>query len=189
MRPGSSLSSLWGSIELAQFDRSALGRFDLSEVGFWRSFSVVLVLAPLFLLVAYLQNTYMLRHGGSAEPYNIALLVFLLDFAAFNILMAPIAHFLGVGQHYRPAMTVFNWCRPVAFAFFLPVYAAGAAGIAAPGTILFLLSLALTMRSVYLGYILHLALKATLGPILAILLLDFVLGQFIVVVLRKTFLA
>jgi hypothetical protein len=45
------------------------------------------------------------------------------------------------------------------------------------------------MRSVYLGYILHLALKATLGPILAILLLDFVLGQFIVVVLRKTFLA
>lgn len=188
MRPGSSLSSLLGTIELAQFDSEALRRFDLSADGYWRSFSAVLVLVPLFLLGTYLQNTYFIRYGRSAQAYDILMLAFLLDFAAFNILMRPIAGFLDVAENYYASMTVFNWARPVAFAFFLPVYAAGAAGIAAPGTVLFLLSLGLTLRSAYLGYILHLTLKVTLGPILAIILLDFLLGQVFLAALRRALL-
>lgn len=186
MKQGSTLSALIGSFELAQFDAEALKRYDLSANGFWQSFTAVLFLAPLFLLALYLQNTFILRDGRAPEPYDIALLVALLDWIVFTLLMVPISRFLGLGENYFSALTVYNWCRPLAFAFYLPVFAASAAGLAGPGTQFMLLYLSITLRSIYQGYILHLTLKASFGAIFAIIVIDILLGEVIIMTLRKT---
>lgn len=184
MRKGSSLSSLWGSIELAQFDKEALNRFDLTMAGFWRSFTVVLVLVPLFLLVMYLQNTYIMRLELKPNPYSLTLLAFLVEWVIFVGLLAIITSFLNVFDKFPGAMAVYNWCRPVAFSFLLPVFAAGASGLANTDVMFLLYYIALTLRSIYLGYILHLTLKVGFGAILAIILLDFVLGQVVFTALK-----
>lgn len=185
MRPGSSLSSLWGSIELAQFDRNALDRFDMTMAGFWRSFSVVLVLVPVFLLTMYLQNTYILRIERTPNAYNLLLLSFLVEWVIFIALLAGITRFLKVFDDFPGAMAVYNWCRPVALSFLIPVYAAGASGLAGQELMALLFYIALTLRSIYLGYILHLTLRVGFGAILAIILLDFVLGQVVFAFLKR----
>ncbi|MEM1022015.1 MAG: hypothetical protein AAGJ09_16140 [Pseudomonadota bacterium] len=188
MKPGSTFGALIGSFELAQFDAEALKRFDLSSAGFWQSFTAVLFLIPIFMLGVYLQNIYFLRQGSTPEPYDIAILVILLDWVLFVLLMRPITGLLGVKENYFGAMTVYNWCRPLAFAFYIPVLAAGAAGLAGSNTLFLLYYLAVTLRSVYQGYILHLTLRLSLWAIFAMIVLDIILGEFIIVVLRQFFL-
>ncbi|MEM7571054.1 MAG: hypothetical protein AAF337_14785 [Pseudomonadota bacterium] len=100
--------------------------------------------------------------------------------------MIPITRILGVGDQYFSAMTVYNWCRPLAFAFYLPVFAAIAAGLAGQGTQFLLLYLSITLRSVFQGYILRLTLNTGYGAIFAIIVIDILLGEMIILALRKT---
>lgn len=189
MKQGSTRASLLGSFELAQFDATALRRYELSSAGFWQSFTAVLFLAPIFVLGLYLQNTYSLRRGGLPDPYDLALLVALLDWIFFTLLMIPITRVLGVQDRYFSAMTVYNWCRPLAFAFYIPVFAASAAGLTGPGTHFLLIYISITIRSVFQGYILSLTLNIGYGAIFAIIVIDILLGEMIIIALRNTVLA
>ncbi|MEM7569386.1 MAG: hypothetical protein AAF337_06285 [Pseudomonadota bacterium] len=186
MKPGSTLAALVGSFELAQFDADALKRYDLSASGFWQSFTAVLFLVPLFALALYLQNTVTLRANRTPEPYDIALLIALLDWVVFTLLMVPITRILDVRERYFAAMTVYNWCRPLAFAFFIPVFAVAATGMAGGTAQFALFYLSITLRSIFQGYILHLTLKIGFGAIFAIIVIDILLGELIIITLRKT---
>jgi len=187
VRKGSSLSSLIGSLELAQFDDKGLDRFDLSRSGYWRSFSAVLVAVPVYLLVLYLLNTTALRYQRLPESYQIALIAYLAKWAVFAVIMLPISHLLGARDHYFSAMTVYNWCNPVARSFFLPAYAASAAGLANIATLQLLIIVSFALAGTYLAYIFRTALQLPFPKVVAIVLLDFFLERIMLAACARLF--
>lgn len=185
MTPGSVLSSLKGSVEIAQFDEAALKRFDLTSAGYWRSFSVVLIAVPLLILLLYLQNTYYIRMEESHNRVDAFVLIYLLDWIVFTLLMLPISRMLGVADNYGPFITVYNWCRPIAICFTLVVYAAAATGTVSPQLMTFLGFIGFTLRSAYLGYGMHVTLRIGIGAIFALLLLDIITGMFLIEIFAR----
>jgi hypothetical protein len=132
-------NTLTGSFLLAKRDTSGLQFFDVSIDGFWRSFLVVVPIAPFYVLYAMQeiqiahemsgQGTFLVANVGFIAA-RITLLV--LDWFVFPVAMIFIARFLGLWQGYIPFIAIYNWSSlfiilvlaPPALLFYLGVISA-----------------------------------------------------------------
>ncbi|MEM9880376.1 MAG: hypothetical protein AAF862_13980, partial [Pseudomonadota bacterium] len=111
------------------------------------------------------------------QSYEIELIAYMTKWTVFVCLMLPITKLLDAGDRFYRVITVYNWCNPLARAFFLPAYAACAAGLASLDTLKTLIALSYLICGIYLGYVLRVTLKSSYGAVIAILLLDFFLER------------
>ncbi|WP_310618695.1 hypothetical protein [Flexibacterium corallicola] len=117
MLPSSSeiVRSFQGSIELMRAPNKAASYFDLSNDGFWRSFSVIFLLLPFYALSMVARERMLATAGGGqtntpqAIDFGVMLATSVLDWVTFPIVIALLASTLGIKGQYASYISVRNW--------------------------------------------------------------------------------
>lgn len=131
----------------------ALKGLDMTFEGFWRSFMAPFLVLPIYALHVMAERRLILEalpeDAVIAEGLFVAsrLVGFLVDVAAFPLLLAALARPLGIVGAYVPLIVAFNWTAPlVALPLALPAILLGFGAIGTGGaTVLLLAALALAI--------------------------------------------
>ena len=120
-------NAMTGSFRLAKRDPSGLAFFDVGIEGFWRSFLVIVPIAPFYLLYAVQdvrisqeidpQGVFIVTNAGFIAA-KITLL--LLDWLVFPIAMVFITRLLVLWPRYIPFIAVYNWSSLFVIAILAP---------------------------------------------------------------------
>jgi len=111
---------------LARGNTDGVRAFDTSISGFWRSFSAIIVIAPIYLVIlrAELERTgrgAALGHDSDIGFYFSQLASLGVDWLAWPIAMVFLARLLGLGERYAGYVVVYNWSTLlIASAYLLP---------------------------------------------------------------------
>ncbi|MEM8811046.1 MAG: hypothetical protein AAGF59_00410, partial [Pseudomonadota bacterium] len=164
-------------------NQRALGAFDASVAGFWRSFGVIVFLIPFYALV-FVAERQLAFSSTDADPivYDPGLFLFwksfavAIDWIAFPIVMALLAGPLGIGSRYTTLIVARNWTSLLAilpYAVICLFYTTGllpATGLA----LLSLVALVIIFRFVYQVY--SAALGGPASLIIGLVIMDFLLS-------------
>jgi hypothetical protein len=177
MIPTSELrDSLWGAWRLAHLDVAGMRWFNLSSDGFFRSFFAAVLLAPPFLLVAWLRSEPGPDPAAPAPyPFEAHLVGYPLLWLIFPLLLAGAAQPLGVARQYASGVIAFNWAQAVIMAILLPIALLDMTGALGPfGALLYLMAYAASLY--YTWFVLRTALDTTGGTAVALTVATELLG-------------
>lgn len=179
--------------------REALRDLDTSSDGFWRSFQVILLVAPLYLVASFadwqalsaidsLTGEPMTGIAFGGEAFAASRVVTLaLDWVTLPILLALLAGFLGIRQTYGAFVVARNWSVPVAVAPFAAIALLEMAGIAT-GDLVVILSLVAFAFSLRIAYMVaRVALDAPMPIAIGYVVLDFLVSLAIARIVTMTF--
>ncbi len=185
MIPGAQevIRSLKGAALLARRDPSALGYFNLSIEGFWRSFAALLLVAPIFFIFAGLDfaaDTTAERQDGVTPAadgrYASIAVLLIISWASFPLIMVPVARVLGLSHRYVTYIIVFNWTSVLAELILATPIALLYMGLFGVDTARGVYGIALLLVVVYRWYIAKTALETTGLNASAMVLLEFTLS-------------
>ena len=164
----------------------AIGRFDVSLEGFWRSFAAILLVLPSFAvaLMAEWRGRMERLPADAVDPSWVGfaaerLAALGVDWVALPLVLALLAGRLGLTGRYVPFIVARNWASPVVAALYaVPalLYAAGAID----NDLAVLISFALLF--VVLHYFYRIARQALAAPVslaIGVVVLDLLLGLLI----------
>ena len=163
-----------GALRLAVGDRRALGVFDASIDGFWRSFRAGVICYPLYLLLlSFRVAAAQWQASGVPTILVVGTIAFVISWVAFPLLILPLARWLDREHRFLAYMVVYNWSQIpqtglfvlVAATALLPQSAAQSAGL-----------LAVVAALVYGWYIARVALAITGVQATLVVVVDLVLG-------------
>jgi hypothetical protein len=105
------INALRGTWRLFLRDTGGFEDFNLSVGGFWRSFLVIIAVAPFYLYAVILQDSIQLPDQPPSEPVsiNLAAIGLVAQWLAWPAVMAVIAHFAGLARNYARYIVVYNW--------------------------------------------------------------------------------
>lgn len=179
------LASLTGAWALFLFDRRGLERFNVSAVGFVRSFFAAVLLAPLYLWISLVQRDVAaalpLAESGDGLPSQGAVLAavaiaYPFYWLAFPLAMVPIARLLDVRDRYVPFIVAFNWSNIIVVVIQAIPFGLFALGwLSAPSVQSGTLA-AIIMVSVYRWYIARVALNVPAHTALGLVFIDLLLA-------------
>jgi hypothetical protein len=168
--------ALHGLRLLVRFDLRAWELFDKTPQGFWASYIVALISAPLqltHLALSYDAETASLEF----LPYMIVqVLSYILGWVLFPFVMLYISRLLGRGPRYLSHVVIYNWMQLL----WLPLSLAGVLADMdiLPAAVLSLVSsVTLVAFVVYGTFIASIGLQVATGTGLGIVVLDFVVSQ------------
>lgn len=173
--------NLAGALQILSGRPEGLNRLDTSLEGFWRSFAVVVVVAPIAFLTLVGQEPLPTDPSAVVVPltaarvllYGVTLLV---DWFAFPLVFALLAPAFGLGSRYVPFVVARNWASIVISAIVAIVHMLRIFGLL-PIAVLpyaFLVVLAITLR---LSFVLvRTTLSVSIAMALPIVVLDFLLS-------------
>jgi hypothetical protein len=181
--------SLTGAWRLFLDRSDALRFFDVSVDGFWRSFGAILLILPAYILVvlsdrARIVTDALFSEGFDATSFFANRGVWLaLNWVALPILLAAVAHLLGVSRTYASYVVVRNWCAVLTVAPFGLIALLYLAGLLSNeiASVISLVIIVVVIRFDYL--IARRALGADIGLAVAIVLADLAIGLAIAVVI------
>lgn len=110
------LGSAW---RLFLGDRQAIRGFDASFSGFWRSFSAVILVLPIYVLYIGAERRMVLSDlpdGADFGEASFAFTRFLalaLDWIAFPLITAVLSRPMGFASGYTRLIVAFNWGGPI----------------------------------------------------------------------------
>ncbi len=181
-------SGLRGALRLFLFDAQGLGQFDVSINGFWNSFFVAVLVAPLYfgavainhnLEQALLPLIQMMMPAGQtltlpsfSTRLTLEAIAYPLDWIAFPLAMIPLARLLKRTATYVPYIIAYNWSQTVTALLQLTPLALYAAGLLGPQSANVGLIPAFFASMVYRWYITRVALGVTASIALALVFID-----------------
>lgn len=119
MRENSAAAAILGAAELFLGRREALGRFDFSVEGFWRSFGAAIYALPLFAFVIVGDWAILTRSPDAPSLSQLLaarLIDYGFDFLAMTVLLGLLAKRLAITRQYGAYIVVRNWSTPVILA-------------------------------------------------------------------------
>lgn len=169
-----------GAWRLMWGDGGGLYMLDRTQEGFWRSFRVALLIAPLqvFCTMIIYERTETVASGTLI--ILVEALRYIIDWTAFPVVLLEIARRVGWSARYMGAVVAMNWANvPVMILWTMTV----AIGEVAPNWLGQALSLGLTGFSVFwLFRILRQALSIGVGQAIALALLNLWIGITLLIV-------
>lgn len=160
---------------LARFDSRALGFFDATLAGFWRSYWAAAILAPF--TAAMVARQAMLEPPDSPVRFVISQAVgYALGWLAFPLAMVQIADMLGRRERYFTYMVSYNWFHLIEIALWGPLLVLGLANALPPAAEGFLSLIILGVLLGYEWFIAKTALKIEGGPAAALVAIDLLLN-------------
>jgi hypothetical protein len=185
--------SLTGAWRLFLGRPDALRFFDTSVDGFWRSFRAIILVAPLYGLVALADRSDLLTDANPGDDYSNAqfwaakALTLALDWVTLPILLGLIADFIGIRRGYPALIVARNWATVLMIVPFAVIALLDLSGIGDANTLVLpsLVALIATFRMSY-----EIARK-TLGVgadiAIAFVALDFLVSLAIVLICNRLF--
>jgi hypothetical protein len=182
---GEIVNSLFGSLRLACGDKNGMNYFNTSHLGFWRSFTAAIIVAPIFALLLSV------RYAVSSNDVNlfrfvlIYAIAYIIGWAAFPIIINYVTDVLGHGKKFVRYIIIYNWASVLQNFIYLPfailVEAQLIHGTAASIIGLCLLSLVF----LYTAFITKTALEVSNGIAAAIIVFDLILSVIISATTQK----
>jgi hypothetical protein len=171
--------SLHASWLLLIRDADGYRLFSQSEAGFWRSFSAVVIIAPLYLYAGTVQIA-LPDEAVPAPPSLVAAMVGLvLQWVGWPLAMVPIARWLGLAHAYARYIIAYNWSSVLVVAVMVPPLMLLDVGLIGPGFAA-LLAFLLTLVALYYRWYVALTAFETTGIVAAALVVaDVVLSLLI----------
>lgn len=183
-QPGEISRSITGAAQLFLGRDRGLSYLDRSFDGFWRSFSVILLVLPIHVLTLYAVSR---TPGGSpfGAAFRESLPLLALDWVLFPAILALAAKPLDVSRDYVPYVVARNWAAPIAASITLvPFMLQGAGWVPNEGAaLLTLVALGVVLRFHYM--ILRIALKVTVPLAIGLMAVDFMLSLLLVGLFRS----
>lgn len=168
-------SSLVGSWLLLIRDTSGYREFDQSEAGFWRSFSAIVILAPLYLYAATVQVD--IPDAPQGSPSLVTSLVgLLLQWIGWPLAMVAIAWWAGLTRGYSRYIIAYNWSSVLVIAALMPPLILLDLGLIGQGSAVMLSFAMLFVTLYYRWYVALTALETTGAVAAALVVADVVLS-------------
>ncbi|MFC4272104.1 hypothetical protein GQF03_14905 [Sneathiella chungangensis] len=162
----------FGAYLLARRDPRALGYFDISAEGFYRSFFAMLLAVPFF-AIENAVDYKTLPTGTSIVPFLLLLCLALWSsWGAYLLVMAILAKYIGFPDRYSVFVIVYNWAQFAIILVWLPVsiIISGIFPVAFASAVNLIF---IGATYVYLWYILKVTLKVTTTQAVGFAFLEF----------------
>lgn len=185
--------SLTGAWRLFLGKPDAMRFFDASVDGFWRSFSAIILVAPLYALTALADRVDMLTDANPADdignvPFWAAkALTLAFDWVTLPILLGLIADFIGIRRGYPAFVVARNWATVLMIIPFAAIGLLDLTGLASAESLVVpsLVALIATFRMSY--EIARKTLSARADVAIAFVALDFLVSLAIVMSANRLF--
>lgn len=169
-----------GTLRLACGDRRALGFFDASIDGFWRSFRAALICYPMYLLLlAFRVKAAHWERAGIPMVLIVETIGYVISWTAFPLLILPISRWFGREDRFLAFMVVYNWSQIPQTVLFVLVALDGATGLLMPPALQVAQLTAAIATLVYEWYIARVALAVTGAQATVVVMADLLIGSFI----------
>ncbi len=174
--------ALYGAWRLAHLDRQALGYFDLSHDGVWRSFWAAAICYPGFFVLLLLRvDSSTVAQSGFLHILIVETIGYVVAWTAFPLLVLGFCRRIGRFEQGFDFVAAYNWSQVLQTALLVIVALANATVVAeglAP-----ILDLASYLAILgYEWFIAYLALESRRGVATVIVLIDVALGSILVVI-------
>jgi len=175
------IRALTASVRLVGGDARGHRLFDHSFEGFLRSFSAIVLIAPIYVLTTRAELVMAATLGrevseADVDFYFLRLLVLAVEWFAYPIAMIPLARMLMLGQRYVPYIVAYNWTSVLIAIAFLPPSLLFTLGIIPAGFAQFLFLLAVVWAFYFRYSIARTALETGAPIAVGLVVFDFLLG-------------
>lgn len=179
--------SLVAALRLARRDAGAMGGFNLTVPGFWRSFLSIVLAYPAFLVMAFCQRA-LFAAPPPTEPYLVwESVAYFGQGIAFPLAMIPLIRMLGLGATYVPFVIAYNWSGVLVTAILLPPLVLFGFGLIDP-VVGALLNFAASIVSVYYRWVVtRIALATGSFTALGLVVIDMLLSIGIAMAIRPLY--
>ncbi len=186
-----------GAFRLFLFDHHGYQNFNFSREGFWRSFFVALLLAPLYLFIIAMQYRLVQATGAPEQlqtlptlqrVLSVQALVYPIYWVSFPFAMLAVTRLLAVEGRYVPFIIVYNWSGIVAVGIEALPFAAFALGILPAPMVSPCVYASLVIALVYRWSITHTMLGVSTGTAVGVVFIDLLLVMAIAIVTQLTLL-
>jgi len=150
---------LRGLGRLVQFDAGGLGYFDRSIEGFWRSFRVALLVAPLYAILIPLDLELIQPTAGWQHIMITEILAYIISWLLYPLVAYEICRLIGREAEYPGYIVVYNWSKMLIVTAQVIVWLPTLMGIMAAETSHSLESLVRFVFLIYLWFIARAALR------------------------------
>lgn len=157
--------------------------FDQSLQGFWRSFQVIILLIPLFLLSGQFEKHLFIAENmfhpegfPDSAFWTSKFLEHGVNWIALPIILAAIAAPIGISQRYVPFIVVRNWTSLLTAVPYMITYILFLLGIISPGIAVLLSLTALLVILWYHFLIARIVLQASISLAIGVVVLDILLS-------------
>ena len=169
--------SLYGSWLLLIRNTEGYRQFVQTEAGFWRSFTAIVLVAPLYLYATTIQVDLPGEAGPVAPPsLASAVLGLVLQWIGWPLAMVLIARYAGLQDGFARYIIAYNWSSVLVIALLMPPLFLLDLGIVGPGLAVFLSFLLMLVSLYYRWYVAQTAFETTGLIAMALVLADFVLS-------------
>jgi hypothetical protein len=122
-------SSIYGAWRLARVDREGMNWFNHSIAGFWHSFFVAVLVAPL------LAPVLVFRFIGSTDEFDVGhtiaseLISYGLGWIVFPIVALLVCRLMNLTEDYVSYIIAYNWSHIIPAALILPIVLSAILGL------------------------------------------------------------
>lgn len=166
-----------GCLRLARGDRAGLDYFDRSLDGFWRSFLSAFLCYPLFLLLLTMRVSLAdWRAAGGVPIVLVETIGYVISWVAFPLVMLSVLRGIGRAHRFFDFMVPYNWCQLPQSVLFALVGLVSETGVLSDPLSQTIEVAAAIAVLVYEWYIARVALEASAGSAILVVLVDLALG-------------
>ena len=105
--------SIYGAWRLALLDRSGMNWFNHSIEGFWRSFFVALLIAPLAALLVGFQLINTEEGSYTARLVAVEVSVYALGWIVYPVATLFVCRLMALTDHYVSYIIAYNWSHAI----------------------------------------------------------------------------
>jgi hypothetical protein len=173
------LISLYGASRLFIRDPRGIDWLDDSIDGYWKSFFCALVILPGYIIWIALGSGELYKDVGLFQIASVETIAYVIGWVAWPLVMAYIAPAIGKDDRYIRYIVAFNWSSAIQIVLYLLVLFLGVVVKVPAGFAAFFAFFVLIILLVYHWFILRVALEASPGGAVGLVIGELVLGQFI----------
>jgi hypothetical protein len=173
------LISLYGVWRLFIRDPRGVDWLDDSIDGYWKSFFCALLILPGYIVWVALGSGELYKDAGFLRIVSVEAIAYVIGWVAWPLVMAYIAPAIGKDNRYIRYIVAFNWSAAIQIVLYLLVLFLGVVVRVPPGFAAFFAFFVLIVTLVYHWFILRVALEASPGGAVGLVIGELVLGQFI----------
>jgi hypothetical protein len=170
---GYAVRGLW---RLLQFDPGGLEYFDRSIAGFWRSFRVALLVAPIYALLIPYRLEMIEPTVGWQQIIVIQILIYIVSWLLFPTVAYELCRWMRREEEYPGYIVAYNWSATIIVTADVLVWLPTFAGITAPDTSVAFGTLVYHAFYVYLWFLTRAALKTNSLSAVGVIFVDYALA-------------
>jgi hypothetical protein len=172
--------SLIGSWLLLIRDTEGYRHFSQTEAGFWRSFSAIVIIAPLYLYAGTVHVELPNEASQATPPAPAAAMVGLvLQWIGWPLVMVLVTRLAGLAHAYARYIIAYNWSSVLVVAVLMPPLILLDVGLVGPGMAVTMSFVGMLVALYYRWYVAVTAFETTGLVAVALVLGDVVLSLFI----------